>query len=340
MQVANKVSRHNSSLFISQSRQRGAASGRSLESGCVDELEATVDLDMSRSTVAHNNLGGFGPDGGEESLRYTGLGTAGDADIDLVVTATSEYASRRRDFSNGLSGKFGMISLPIGDSVDLLFTFVDNATDQPYELDSFDITFFDLDSSSTSAGLYSEEIIVGDWDSYALADEPKYTHQVLRDGRLLASCDAVAETTPTEPMILTDAQLSRSIAVYFKHRASVQVTISVPYTFFPFIGSRKFLWAFKSAAAPQLPPCPAPEPVVGGVPFPYYVNQECELGTSVDESGDPAYSWRQNVQCAGDALEPAPQCVPVSCGLPPLKANMVASDPATELLVRDVVLYT
>merc|ERR1719331_2947806 len=48
-------------------------------------------LDFSAAVVTHNNLGGLGPDDGEQNIRYRGVAAKEGAQVDLVVSATSPY---------------------------------------------------------------------------------------------------------------------------------------------------------------------------------------------------------------------------------------------------------
>ena len=47
-------------------------------------------MDIHASTVLHNNLGGFGPDGGDPILRYGGVAKLDGKDIDLIVEVVGE----------------------------------------------------------------------------------------------------------------------------------------------------------------------------------------------------------------------------------------------------------
>ncbi|CAK0870115.1 unnamed protein product [Prorocentrum cordatum] len=110
-------------------------------------------LDLANATVAHSNLGAAGPDvASPPSLRFSGVGATYDGKkVDLVVEATSAYASEDTAF-NGLSeGSMGSINLAECNSVDLTFTLLDADSGDPAAVGSFDVWFLDIDTEGVLA---------------------------------------------------------------------------------------------------------------------------------------------------------------------------------------------
>jgi len=109
----------------------------------VDEMALCDDpIDFTKANVVHSNLGGAGPDSGDETLVFGNVKTG----VNLVISATSPYTPNtvnaqggilRNDVKNG----FGVINLASGSSVDLKFQFQDAATGSAKILDFFFVHF-------------------------------------------------------------------------------------------------------------------------------------------------------------------------------------------------------
>ena len=141
------------------------------DAGLVAEMGVCDDaFDFTQASVIHSNLGGAGPDSGDETLVFGNVKSG----VNLAISATSPYTPNtvnaqggilRNDIKNG----FGAVNLASGSSVDLKFQFMDAATGQPKVLESFLFTFFDADHGMAhesrealtvtgfSSFLYSEE---------------------------------------------------------------------------------------------------------------------------------------------------------------------------------------
>ena len=84
---------------------------------------SVTELDLTRAKVKTSNLGGAGPDSGDdEVLLFKRVGTFGGVYFDLEVSATSVYQPYNAS-SNGIVGGLGQISLMAGTSVELEFAF-------------------------------------------------------------------------------------------------------------------------------------------------------------------------------------------------------------------------
>jgi len=78
----------------------------------------------------HNNLGGVGPDSGEEGIRYGAVTKVNDRTVDLIVNAMGPY-QKYDPAVNGVNGLLGKINLYHERNVDLKFSFVDAETSAP-----------------------------------------------------------------------------------------------------------------------------------------------------------------------------------------------------------------
>ena len=105
-------------------------------------------IDVSASTVLHNNLGDRGPDLGEPTLRYGGIGSLDGRSIDLLieVVAGYDYSAPSSLSANGLddgsgnggdtsvngaspSEGFTKINMAFGSTTRLRYTFLWSETD-------------------------------------------------------------------------------------------------------------------------------------------------------------------------------------------------------------------
>jgi len=69
-------------------------------------------MDLAGGSVSHNNLGGAGPDGGPETLVYSGVFHHHGAVLNMEISATSPYTPNLLNANggvlhNGLHGGFG-----------------------------------------------------------------------------------------------------------------------------------------------------------------------------------------------------------------------------------------
>jgi len=98
--------------------------------------------------VMHSNLGGHGPDLGEENIVWLThhVNNGQDlGDVEVVMTAQKPYTPWTNTSLNGMHGKFGRVALPSGESVDVVLEFRDPKTKKPVTLPEVTMTFYDLD---------------------------------------------------------------------------------------------------------------------------------------------------------------------------------------------------
>jgi len=195
-------------------------------------------LDLARATVSHSNLGGAGPDSGEETLVYSNVFP----NIDMVVSATSTYTPNLLNANggvlhNGLHGGFGVINMACDGSVDLTFTFVDSTTRQPTVPSPFLFTWFDSDHGMAHES--RESITVSGFSSYHMTDlsalDVTEVGQGLDENALAAGNGAATFTStmrggkvdnPVSPLTLTRLQQDRTVALLFSGKSSFGVTLA------------------------------------------------------------------------------------------------------------------
>jgi len=207
---------------------------------CNDRTGQT--LDLSSGAVTHSNLGGAGPDGGAETLVYSGVFQAGGAALDMVVSATSPYTPNLLNANggvlhNGLHGGFGVINMACDGSVDLLFSFVDQATGAPVVPPPFLFTWFDSDHGMAHES--RESITVNGFSSYHITDMSSL--DIVEVGEqlsevALAEAEGAATFTstmrggkvdnPVSPLHLTRLQADRTLSILFSGKSSFTVTLT------------------------------------------------------------------------------------------------------------------
>jgi len=180
-------------------------------------------LDFSAATVTHSNLGGQGPDSGEETLVYSGITNQDGYVVDLVITATSPYAPRDAG-KNGLQDDFGVINLEINSAVDLLFRFTSGG--EPFVMNSFYFTFFDLDQGRAHEA--REKATIRGFDSYRLSDGTSLEVEELGDSSAIfsSSMRGGKVDNPTSPLSLSHLQRERSVVVSLADVSEFSVQLS------------------------------------------------------------------------------------------------------------------
>jgi hypothetical protein len=131
--------------------------------------------------LRHSNLGGLGPDVDvPESMRIDHVGfSRGGESLSLEIVTLSEYKPRTVDLNHLTEAKFGNINMaaPAGQSatlddvnyLDLSFCLLNEQTDQPHEMGTFQMTFFDFDQGFEGNG--AECLTLGGFSQYTLGSD-------------------------------------------------------------------------------------------------------------------------------------------------------------------------
>jgi len=115
----------------------------------LDYKNESVTLDFTFATLSQNNLGGKGPDSGPELMVFSNITIYDNMSLNLEIAALGDYAGNVS--KNKLRGAFGQINLLNNRSVDLRFTFRDNATGEKVTIPRFTFSFWDLDTGKHGA---------------------------------------------------------------------------------------------------------------------------------------------------------------------------------------------
>jgi len=181
-------------------------------------------IDFASAVVSHSNLGGAGPDTGDQNIRYEGIAARDGVQIDLIVTATSSYTPRD-SLKNGIHGPFGKINVATDTEVDLLFSFVDN-DGQPMKMDPFYFTIFDLDHGMSHES--RERVTVTGFEQYRISGESEIEVTQLDDGAATFSSMSRGGKidNPASPLAIDNLQRSRTVTLAFPEVDSFNVKLA------------------------------------------------------------------------------------------------------------------
>jgi len=178
----------------------------------------------------HSNLGGLGPDFGDESLTIGNVATSVEGDVvDLRITSSSSYETFYPQ-RNGVPMKnFGAINIDAGITAQFRFELVEASTGFLAKVAPFHFTLFDIDVSTKD-----------DAESFSVARFSKYWVTSTTKVNITQTGDEIGTTTfqamkggedaedPTDPSDMTDEQLDRSVTLLFEDKDSFVLNISVP----------------------------------------------------------------------------------------------------------------
>jgi len=204
------------------------------EPAVVEEL-SLCERSLKLNNVLRNNLGGAGPDAGEEGILFGGV-LAGK---DLLVSASDAYTPNMLNpaggvLRNGVRQGFGVINMASGSAVNLDFTLKDSVTGGD-SADTFVVTFFDGDHGMAHES--REGLTINGMSNYIVDDDTELEiTETATDDASLANGVGVAtftstlrgtkEDNPVSPMALTGLQEQRSVEAYFENKAAFSVTLT------------------------------------------------------------------------------------------------------------------
>ena len=248
-------------------------------------FSAEVHLDFSGATMTHSNLGGEGPDDGDEKIRYEGVGDIDGVGLDLEVhevaaDAGYEYMAHN-SASTMINGNFGQINMKADREATFEFCFLYSSSGEHAVLDEFGFVYHDFDN-----GINDHERLRASGQAYYLtsddladADGPVPTQldiTTLDDGRVqfTSTEKGIGKDNAADPDDLTELQKSRMLQLRYTNTACVTLSYSIPMgdadeaAFAPQGYGRNFLfevvgplvppWVYASPTAPPMPPPPIP----------------------------------------------------------------------------------
>ena len=195
-------------------------------------------LDFEGAYLSQNNLGGAGPDNGDEEMRFRRAGSVYGENIDLVVTATAGYTPFNIDM-NMINGKFGQINLQADYETTVNFCWEKTSTGESVVVNSFAFVFHDFDNAGTTL---RERLRVGSppqgnlTDFVTSNDDPEMETNLptqlgitqLDDGRyqFLSTEAGVGGDNAQDPEDLTDLQQQRKVKLEFINTDCVEINFA------------------------------------------------------------------------------------------------------------------
>lgn len=181
---------------------------------------------ISLERVTHSNLGGLGPDKGDEGIVFSAKDyVPGSYTEDLVITLNASAKYKAGHVSdNGIHGKYGQISMEGGTEAEFTFRIIDPATKKPKKVKKQEFTFLDLDQS---AGVTNREYIkVRDVAQVWLTKNTEIlVSEVDGTKQYTSSVEGDGHDNPRDPLALTVQQKNRAVTMEFRDFSELKVTL-------------------------------------------------------------------------------------------------------------------
>lgn len=181
-------------------------------------------ISMDSATVLHSNLGGQGPDDGEETLVVGPVAP----NINMVVTAKSTYTPntinpRGGVLNNKIHDKFMQINVATNAAVDLQFQLVDSSTNEPAPMEKFAFTMVDRDQGMSHES--RESITVEGFSSYKSGSDVAVDSKGPGMATFSSTLRGGNVDNPTSPHSLSGMAERRSAVLLFKDASSFNLKI-------------------------------------------------------------------------------------------------------------------
>merc|ERR1719329_1303681 len=182
-------------------------------------------LDFAAATISHSNLGGQGPDFGDETLVFDNIAFHNGEIVNMVVAATSSYTPRDAT-KNGLAEGLGVINLAVNSPVDLLFRFVSRATGDPVVMRAFYFSLLDLDQGRAHES--REKVTLSGFSSYDVSRQTSLdVEDLAEDAAIFSSSMRGGKVdNPVSALSMNKLQRERSIVATFRGVSEFSATFS------------------------------------------------------------------------------------------------------------------
>jgi hypothetical protein len=277
--------------------------------------EQCLECSLTLTQLDRNNLGGLGPDGGPQEMRFGRVCTVQNQVLDLVLTTSSPYRSRAQNAGgrNGLFGHTGRIEVGLGSSVSVRFAFVRSGTDQFMMVRSVVITILDLDVSPEG---FPETLFVSSSSQQPVDDFRAADTTVMRVpivGEVMYTSTVPFVPNPSDPLNLTAIQQRNAVSFFYTHVSFVTV-VFVATGPVDTAQARGFHFAGMSSLNH---PCPTPSPTPPPTPLPTPQPTPSPT-TQPTPSPTPQPSQSPTLQ---PTAEPTPNQIPTKPEFTPIKCR-------------------
>lgn len=195
--------------------------------------EGDVELKFWEASRGQNNVGGKGPDSGDEFLRLLNVGTVEGKVFDLLISSTSDKYTTPEGYAqyNGVYGYFGYLTMSTGSEFNIKFRFVEANTTTPITLPKFYFTFFDLDTgdvTNNKSGAAEEATATG-YEKYFVGPDTELSVQKNDQGvdSFRATKYGTGADNPKDPLALTKQQQNRAVTFQFLEKSEFEATYVV-----------------------------------------------------------------------------------------------------------------
>jgi len=255
---------------------------------------ATTACKLTLTKVTTNKL----HKGGE--LRYSEVCTVKGQKIDLVVTTTSDY-STKRPWKNGLSGHYGQINLNSHTGYEFTFSIYKSGTTTPVTLESFYFTMFDIDGLFKRGKLKQQESMTfSGFQHFSVAANCELHRQIsAAQSTFTATTGGGLADNPTDPKKLTPLQLSRSVTFLYRSVSSFKAKFEIlgPSKW----GTRNFIFAGESQVSES---CSVPVCQPGGAcKMSFQKVKQNNLGGKGPQKGAKELRYKAVCTVAGNTLD-------------------------------------
>jgi len=223
-------------------------------------------LDFENAQVTTNTLG----QGDNGEIRYSNVGTyrdnSGDNSIQLVIKQAlgSTYTPKNLD-NNGKTEYYGQINVLSNNGQGTFdFCFENPNTGEKVLLDSFFLSFYDIDGASGGGGFETISMQNSAFVEAYLTENTEIERSESTHGLVGFSATTIGtgDDNPLDPLHLTAQQSNRGVSFLIEDTDCVRVKLSVECNDNACNGGRNFLFSGK-ASTQILPPCP-PSSYEGG----------------------------------------------------------------------------
>lgn len=172
-------------------------------------VECVPNPPLSLTSVSNSNLGGLGPDSGEQNMRFAKLGKVNGVDVDLTVTITNDDYTPFTVGNNGLTGSLGTVNLQANTKAELDFALVESDTSKAVAVDGFSITWLDVDEGKRGK---QRSTVTACNAEVSLDAATELTSSVAGSCTSVSSSKkGTAKDNPSSPDNLTDVQKAKTV---------------------------------------------------------------------------------------------------------------------------------
>jgi hypothetical protein len=202
-----------------------------------------IDFSFSQATITHNNLGGLGPDNGDEEIYFSNVATANGKPVDLRWTADGPYVvqTKNGDPPNKIIGDFAQLNVLQNTSAKVIWTFLQDG--KPLKLKRFALTIWDFDQGPNN--LNRETVIAGPASGSFIHAPNDLDVSRLGGGmyQVRSTMAGTGEDNPANKDDLTPLQKRRSVAFTYEDVSSISLTFQISAGW----GGRNFLFTGASS---------------------------------------------------------------------------------------------